>query len=77
MRIKTEVEKKYVHFKTLKGGDIIKYQDRYYILMQDIVTDISISQEYNVMDLEDGEVYYIYDHESVELITKYEFIIKQ
>ena len=77
MRIKTEVEKKYVRFETLKGGDIIKHQDRYCVLMQNIVTDISVSQEYNVMDLEDGELYYIYDDESVELITKYEFIVKQ
>lgn len=77
MRIKTEVEKKYVHFDTLKGGDIIKYQDRYCILMQNTVTDIFNSQEYNTMDLEDGELYYIYDDASVELIKNYDFIIKQ
>jgi len=77
MRIKTEVEKKYVRFETLKGGDIIRYQDRYWVLMQDTVLDISINQYYNVMDLEDGELCYIDDDASVELITKYDFIVKQ
>ena len=77
MRIKTEVKKEQVLFETLKGGDLIKYQDRYCVLMQNTVSDILSSQEYNAIDLEDGELYYIYDDEMVELIKKYDFIVKQ
>ena len=77
MKITDERKNNLMHFNELIGGEVIKYHDCYYIVLDTIVFDDydDENSECNVIDMEDGAVDYIQPNSQVELITNYEFII--